>query len=87
MVSRGTEFFGDTFLLSLRERQGEGRRFVRRLNNDRIWRVSAPARTSSAVDSDMTCARCDYNLRTLPLDGNCPECGLSVTESIDKNRR
>jgi hypothetical protein len=43
--------------------------------------------STGQVDSDITCAKCDYNLRTLPRDGKCPECGLEVAESIDQERR
>jgi len=28
------------------------------------------------------CAECGYNLRGVPADGNCPECGYSVAASI-----
>jgi predicted RNA-binding Zn-ribbon protein involved in translation (DUF1610 family) len=30
---------------------------------------------------DLPCARCRYNLRTLAVDGKCPECGHPVTET------
>lgn len=33
------------------------------------------------VTDDCPCRTCGYNLRTLPLDGRCPECGASVTAS------
>ena len=29
-----------------------------------------------AIDHDMTCLRCGYNLRGLPVKHRCPECGL-----------
>jgi hypothetical protein len=32
-------------------------------------------------DSDVSCDSCRYNLRGQPLDGRCPECGISVAES------
>jgi hypothetical protein len=37
---------------------------------------------SQAVAADIfPCARCGYDLRTLPDDSNCPECGLIIAES------
>lgn len=39
--------------------------------------------TSDAIDIDLPCARCGYNLRTRPRDGVCPECGDSVSASVD----
>lgn len=34
------------------------------------------------VQEDLGCVGCDYNLRTRPLDGVCPECGRPVRETI-----
>jgi hypothetical protein len=42
---------------------------------------------STLIDADVTCARCGYNLRTLPQDGKCPECGGSVADSLGAQRR
>lgn len=33
------------------------------------------------VAEDLACADCDYNLRTIPIDGRCPECGLSIDDT------
>ena len=44
-------------------------------------------RTSPPIDADVPCVKCGYNLRTLPIDGKCPECALSVAESLDAQRR
>ena len=33
------------------------------------------------VDEDITCRKCGYNLRGLPTDGACPECGSAVGHS------
>jgi len=35
----------------------------------------------AVVETDVPCP-CGYNLRGLPLDGRCPECGLAVEEGI-----
>src|SRR5688572_19635824 len=40
----------------------------------------SPAR--AVVETDRPCANCGYNLRTLPKDGNCPECGWEVQRSL-----
>jgi hypothetical protein len=42
---------------------------------------------STLIDFDISCARCGYNLRTLPQDGKCLECGGSVADSLDARRR
>jgi hypothetical protein len=34
------------------------------------------------VARDVSCRKCAYNLRGLPVDGNCPECGRAVGLSI-----
>ena len=39
------------------------------------------------VEADLPCFRCGYNLRTLPIDGVCTECGTGVSESIEYHRR
>ncbi len=41
-----------------------------------------------AIDFDLLCSRCDYNLRTLTLP-RCPECGLTFdwAEAIESTRR
>ena len=38
------------------------------------------------IESDLYCVTCEYNLRTLPKAGRCPECGTSVARSL-KTRR
>jgi hypothetical protein len=42
---------------------------------------TASARTSAVVTTDLPCIRCAYNLRTLPWNGICPECGHPVRHS------
>ncbi len=38
-----------------------------------------------AVDADVPCARCEYNVRSLPRDGRCPECGEPVAASLHRH--
>lgn len=33
------------------------------------------------VNRDVHCSKCGYSLKTLPLDGKCPECGASIEDS------
>ena len=37
----------------------------------------------SALDQNLPCLRCGYNLRTLNNDTRCPECSTSVAASLD----
>jgi len=39
------------------------------------------ATPSGRVETDLPCARCGYNLRTLAWDGKCPECATPVPAS------
>jgi hypothetical protein len=34
------------------------------------------------ANGPLLCARCEYRLEGLPPDGRCPECGLSIDDSI-----
>lgn len=38
------------------------------------------------VDSDLECAICGYNLRTLCVSGLCPECGSAVDRTIQERK-
>lgn len=40
---------------------------------------------SAKLESDLTCIQCGYNLRTLFVDGRCPECGTLVDRSLKGN--
>src|SRR4051794_11063247 len=40
------------------------------------------AMTSQTIQHDLPCLGCGYNLRGLRGEGQCPECGLPVAESI-----
>jgi hypothetical protein len=46
---------------------------------------SALSAQGDVVTADAPCVRCGYNLRGLPHDGNCPECGIVVCGSLDPN--
>src|SRR3954469_7851921 len=37
---------------------------------------------SAQMSAELTCDAYGYDLRAHPLDGNCPECGASVAESL-----
>jgi len=49
-------------------------------------RSVAPAApiVDGAIQADVPCLDCDYNLRGLPPDGRCPECGGSVGEALER---
>lgn len=38
--------------------------------------------TLTSVNDNRSCVHCGYNLRGLPLDGKCPECGKAVRHSL-----
>ena len=40
-----------------------------------------------ALEQDVPCAGCDYNLRGLSSTGLCPECGGSIQASIEEMKR
>ena len=37
---------------------------------------------SGKIESDLPCRKCGYNLRGLPIDHLCPECGESTLDTI-----
>ena len=46
---------------------------------------SAKSIENSAIESDLPCRQCGYNLRGLMGSGACPECGHAVAESARRN--
>ena len=34
------------------------------------------------LDADLPCVQCDYNLRTQSREGDCPECGRSIDDTL-----
>jgi hypothetical protein len=40
------------------------------------------ATATSIVETDLPCVGCQYNLRTQPLDGLCPECGKPIRATL-----
>jgi len=38
--------------------------------------------TPAAIVQDLPCAECGYNLRTLPTDSACPECGRRIADTL-----
>ena len=41
---------------------------------------------SPAIDHDLTCLNCGYNLRGTDAEGSCPECGMAVRASRREDR-
>jgi hypothetical protein len=41
---------------------------------------------AGVIEGDLACDQCGYNLRTLPLDGVCPECAGSVLRAVEAFR-
>lgn len=52
-------------------------------------KVMREVTSQKSVDRDLACAMCKYNLRGLPTEGRCPECGelISVSIQLDEERR
>ena len=46
---------------------------------------TAGAPRQETVDIDWPCVHCDYNLRTLSIAGNCPECGRPVANTVENS--
>src|SRR5204863_7208209 len=49
--------------------------------------MGEPVSANPFLETDVPCAQCGYNLRTLRADGRCPECGSDVGPSIWIHRR
>jgi hypothetical protein len=41
-----------------------------------------PEALSPEIDADLPCSACDYNLKGLPADANCPECGQPIARTL-----
>lgn len=39
-------------------------------------------RLDKPVHADLKCVQCNYELRGLPRDGDCPECGAPIEASV-----
>ncbi len=48
---------------------------------------AADAASAPMIDAPLSCVRCDYDLRGLPIEGRCPECGVPVEVSQRERRR
>jgi len=48
--------------------------------------TSEELQRAAQVQYDTWCVRCSYNLRTLDVEGNCPECGTPVGCSLEARR-
>lgn len=44
-----------------------------------------PRPPPQSVDRSRPCLSCGYNIRGLPVSGNCPECGVPVARSLQGN--
>src|SRR5947207_9448973 len=42
---------------------------------------------AAVIEVDLSCNACTYNLRSLPLDGRCPECGELVYHTAVRDVR
>lgn len=47
-----------------------------------VGKIVPPPIPVLPVEIDKACIRCSYNLRGLTADGNCPECGTPIEESL-----
>jgi hypothetical protein len=41
----------------------------------------------AVISTDLPCRDCRYNLKTLPAEASCPECGLAIADSVHPFRR
>ncbi len=69
-------------------RDGQVRKIPDELaGNDEPAATATPISTNGTkpdlVDIDWPCVNCTYNLRLLPVDGKCPECGEPISRSVD----
>jgi hypothetical protein len=45
-----------------------------------------PLDARGRLDGDLSCAGCEYNLRGMLPDGDCPECGRPVRDALEADR-
>jgi hypothetical protein len=49
----------------------------------RVTEEVNPPFVDPLIDEDMPCIKCGYNLRGLQDQGQCPECGTKIAETLD----
>lgn len=47
--------------------------------------ILGDAERTTALGQDTPCRYCSYNLRGLPRDGRCPECGTAISQSLHED--
>ena len=63
----------------------ELRNGIKRLYADASGSVPKHQSRNSALERDSPCVQCGYNLRMLPITGQCPECGTPVASTLTLN--
>lgn len=56
--------------------------YLARVSSSHEHSSPSPDDARVVVEIDQACFRCGYNLRGLPIHGNCPECGRAVDLSM-----
>lgn len=52
----------------------------------RLAKSRAEIDTTGRITSDLPCSNCDYNLKTQPAVGVCPECGMSIADTLARRQ-
>jgi predicted RNA-binding Zn-ribbon protein involved in translation (DUF1610 family) len=47
--------------------------------------AGVPIDENAIIVTDILCKHCGYNLRTMSVNGKCPECGDEVNESVERD--
>ncbi len=55
------------------------------MNHDLTHSAVVPIDRQGRIDADVVCMTCQYNLRTQPQDGHCPECGDPIADSLSSD--